>query len=114
MRNLTTKSGRQNFQISLQREGGSERCGCLRLGSQGVVFNSPKRIEVMADLLVRIECQSAGCACSEMSVEGIVVGCEPCADCSFEITVLFLQEENFDPAESGTRSATPPVNPALN
>ena len=111
MRNLTTKSGRQNLEVCLQREGQTERCGCLSLQSQGIVFTSPRQIEPMADLLVRVECPSPDC-CSFLT-EGIVVGCDACADGSFEITVLFLGQEKSKAPAKGVRKR-PSVNMMLN
>ena len=113
MRNLTKKYGRQDFQICLQREDRSETCGCLRLESQGVVFHSPRRIELMTDLMVRIECMARQCRCP-LLVEGIVVGCQECARGCFEITVLFLQQADFDFERIAARSEAPAVSHLLN
>ena len=114
MRNLTTKSGRQNFKVCLQREGRLESCGYLRLESQGVVFKSPRGIEVMADLIARIECPGPQCCGRSLMIEGIVIGCEECTDGCYEITVLFLQDEDFDFEESAVRSEAAAVIHLLN
>ena len=103
MRNLTTNSGRQNLQVCLQREDRLESCGCLRLESEGVVFKSPERIELMADLVVRVVCFAQDCCGRTLTTEGIVVGCDECADGCFEITVLFLQQEISDFADPVAR-----------
>jgi hypothetical protein len=114
MRNLTTKSGRQNYQICLQREGSLETCGCIRMEPQGAVFKSPSRIELMADLIIRIECTAMECRCRELVMEGIVIGCENCSGGGFEITVLFLQEVDFDFAESARHDEMAKANHLLN
>ncbi|MEO6788769.1 MAG: hypothetical protein ABI318_21820 [Chthoniobacteraceae bacterium] len=114
MRNLTSNYGRHDFQICLQRENSLEVCGCLRMEAQGVVFKSPRRLEPMADLVIRIERLAAECMCRKMVMEGIVVGCEQSADGCFEVTVLFLQKDEFNFAESVARGELPTVNPMLN
>jgi hypothetical protein len=71
-----------------------------------VVFKSPKRIELLAELTIRIECPVLECRCG-MLTEGIVIGCESCVDGGFEITVLFLQEDDFGTGESAARIGEP-------
>jgi murein endopeptidase len=82
--------------------------------AQGAVFKSSKPLGFMADLIIRIECPALECECRAMTVEGIVVGCEESGDGWFEITVHFLQEENFDFAEPAAWSGLVAVNPLLN
>ena len=82
--------------------------------AQGAVFKSSMPLGFMADLIIRIECPALNCECRAMTVEGIVVGCEGSADGGFEITVHFLQEENFDFAEPAAWDEVAAVNPLLN
>ena len=114
MRDLTTNHDRQNFQIRLQREDSLETCECLRMEAQGAVFKSSMPLGFMADLIIRIECPALNCECRAMTVEGIVVGCEEAPDGGFEITVHFLQEENFEGGETPEWGGVAAVNPLLN
>lgn len=114
MRNLTTNAGRQPHSICLQHETCMDNCGCLRFGSEGVVFRSPRELELMADFSVRIECPAGGCECQTLSTEGIVVGCEKCSDGFFEITVLFLEQTVAASADNRTPLSIPVANPFLN
>jgi murein endopeptidase len=114
MRTLTPKYGGQNFQIRLLHDDTLETCGCLRMEARGTVFESPRPMEPMSDLIVRIECPSPECRRRAMTVEGIVVGCEKTADGWFEITVLFLQQDDSRTGASAAWGKSPKVNPALN
>jgi hypothetical protein len=114
MRNLTTKSGRQNLQVCLQGEDSLETCGCPYLKTQGLVFQSMRRLDLMANVIIRIECSTAGCRSRILLMEGIVIGSEESGDGSFENTVLFLQEQDSDFWKSGEGSFPPAKTHLLN
>ena len=82
--------------------------------ARGAVFKSPRRIEPMSDLIIRIECPSLECRQRGMTVEGIVVGCEESADGCFEITLLFLPQEDASAVASAAWGEAPKANPTLN
>lgn len=90
MRDLTIPSARQNPQVSLQRDGKSSPCGCLRFEPRGAVFDSPCKIELMSELIVCIQWRGLGCGCRTMKLGAVVVGCSDTGDGCFEITVIFL------------------------
>ena len=114
MRNLTTKSGRQNFQVRLQREGHFEKCGCLRMEARGAIFRMPGRMDLMAALSIRLEFFTTECNCRTLIVEGIVINCVEYPEGCFEITVLFLQEDDFDFEESSAQNDAAKAKHLLN
>jgi hypothetical protein len=44
----------------------------------------------MSDLIIAVEWHRSGCKSRRLTLEGIVVGCQPTPRGSFETTVLFL------------------------
>lgn len=90
MRDLTIPSARQNPQVSLQRDGKSSPCGCLRFEPRGAVFDSPCKIELMSELIVCIQWRGLWCGCRTMKLGAVVVGCSDSGEGCFEITVIFL------------------------
>jgi hypothetical protein len=90
MCNPTPRIGTQIPEVCLSRSGGSEPCGCVRLESRGAVFNMPRRLDLMSDIVLSIEWPSAGCARRTMHIEAIVIGCRETESGGFEMTVIFL------------------------
>lgn len=90
MRDLTSTPGGEHPQVSLQREGISRPCGCLRFEPHGAIFDSPCKMDLMSDLLLSLEWRKAGSRRRTVRIEGIVVDCRDTGDGCFEITLLFL------------------------
>ena len=92
MRNLISPPGGESNQVCLECDGVSNPCDCVRFERYGAVFDSPCKLELMADLSLCIEWNKAGCRCRKMRIEGVVVGCRNMGNGCFEISVLFTPD----------------------
>ncbi len=99
MRNLTFLPGGET-EVCRECDGFPSPCDGVRFGRDGLVFDSPREIEPMSDLVILVEWSKAGRLQRRARKEGVVVDCRKMAEGCFEITVLFLAHRELCVAEA--------------
>ena len=66
-------------------------CGSVEVSERGMLFRSKWRFTIGTQLAVALEHMHPRLGLSRMTLEGIVVWCEPIGDHRYESTLLFLE-----------------------